>query len=383
MEKKTEDQLVLATKIITPILLVSITGGIAFWFYKRQNEIKKLHDEEISRLESEKELVEEKMTKVEEVLEKKEQQLHNAVFDDVDTSGAVGEIVENAEFAEMRKRYTQQPPVEVFKPEAEIVSHNAWEEALVTNPDDNDGEVTLEDIKAHEEKKEVVKSDAVEVKTAPPVEEDSLKMIYEKNSNEAFKGFKAWLLADIDFEDIEAAIETVESYGLDFAPGEGNDVAFLLDSLMNIPATATNDYDANITEVCMDKRIEFFGSDSVYSEGPVSIGEILLYWAIRLSEDTDDSSVWAYLAQFINNLDLYNANNLTQSQMFARIESVMAHTYTTPNGLMGIFGLTQEQVESIMPDERRFQTQYNAYLNDILNFFEANTAEGPDTEYDD
>lgn len=369
MNKQTEDQLVLATKIITPILLVSITGGIAFWYIKKQKEIKKTYDEEISKLESDKELLEEKTQQVEEALIEKQEELTDAVFGDIDTSGEVGVPVENAEFAEMRKRYSKEEP-EV----KEAIVHNVFEENLVSDPNVNDGEVTQKDIDDFEASKKRMVKKAYEVDPMSPdykKEEDSIKMIHERNSKEAFQAFINWKLIDVDFDDEILADDTVANYGLDFAPGQARDVEMLMRSLFTIPARPSNDYDLNITEICMAQRLEYFGEDSTYVTGAISIGEVLLHWAERLSEDTDGGSIWAYLAQFINNLDLYNASGMTPFEMQERIDLVMEHNYTTPNGTFGIFGLTDEMMQPIIGAEKQFQTQFNAYLGDIIAYNES------------
>lgn len=370
MNKQTQDQLVLATKIITPILLVSITGGIAFWYVRKQKEIKKLHDEQIAQMNSDKEKLQESIEKVEEALESKTEELQHAVFDDIDTSGAKGEIVENAEFAEMRKRYSQPPaPVEVFKPDAEIVSHNAFKEELVSDPEDNDGEVTEEDIKKHEESK-VTPPEIMQKKFQ--TREDSIKLIHERNSNEAFEAFIQWYLVDIDFEDEIEADRTIAEYALDFGPGQPQDILYLLAHLFKIPAFSENEYDDNFVEIAMNKRIEYFGEDSVFAKGPISIAEVMIYWAERLSEDTNDSSVWAFLAQFINNLDLYSAEGVTPTQMQERIDSVMRHEYITPKGFRGMFGLDDSMWGQLQGVDPTFQIEYNIFLQDILSFQAAN-----------
>jgi hypothetical protein len=363
MDQQKQDQLVLATKIITPILLVTITGSIAFWYYRKQKQIQKFHEEEISKLESDKAQLEESIEEVEEKLEAKQEELQHAVFDDVDENG---QIVENAEFASMRERYVKEEPQRVHR--------SIFDTALVSDPNVNDGAVTQEEIDAFEaeQKRKEKKAHEIDVMSSEyKKEEDSIKMIHERNSSEAYQAFIDRMIVDIDFDDPEGAHRTYVDYGLDFKPGEARDVELLIRSLFSVEAEVTNDYDRNVEEVLMDERINYFGEDSIYSKGNASIAEYLIYWAYRLSEDTNNSSVWAYLAQFINNMDLYNSNGMTPFEMKERVALIMEHSYYTRNGLFGIFGLNNDMLDSIAGAEKQFRTQFNAFLGDIIDYNEA------------
>lgn len=361
MNKK---DMVLTAKIVIPITLVCITGVFVGKFikeYKRQlSDLQKDMDDYVTEAES-------RIEDAESKAEKAESNLEEVVFADtaVDENG-YSRSIENAELDEMRRRpkstvtnvsskeaaeklidlersrfikgsnksIKSQPIVEQIV-EDEKVWNNAWEKQG-EEPEEKDGDVLYE------------------------VE----KMNFDKDDIRAWEAFKENLLLDIDGNE-EDALATFERFGLPRVQTNVGDIGIIMGSLFNFDITSSNDYDHNIIEDMMSNRIAFFGPNSKYTLDPdtITFGEVLLYWANLLANDTDSPYI-GWLCYMIAGLNLYSGD-ITPVDVTKLTQLVMEHNYDGPLGF-GIFGLDDSEYHPAFRGiNGRMIDEYNVFITRI------------------
>lgn len=141
---------------------------------------------------------------------------------------------------------------------------------------------------------------------------------YDKNSPEALEQYKAMCLADVINDD---------SYKI-------------MMMLFEIPFKSFNEKD-NAGDNIQDKRYEFFGDDSVYSEEK-TVAELFLYMASLLEFDLDydtDRSI----KMFIRNLG-WSDIHPSDYELVDMCDKLMQFEYWSPvSGDFGIFGLADDE----------------------------------------
>lgn len=175
---------------------------------------------------------------------------------------------------------------------------------------------------------------------------------YDKNSPEAFEQYKGMCLADVIDDD---------SYKI-------------MMMLFEIPFVPFDEGE-NAGDNIQDKRYEFFGDDSVYSEGK-TIAELFLYMASLLEFDLDydtDRSI----KMFIRNLG-WNGMHIFDDELVEMCDLLMQFDYWAPDtDEFGIFGLVDDKKDDGTKMTRWIE-QYWAYTAVEL---EINDLEDCDDDY--
>lgn len=383
MKKST---IIKTAKIATPIALVCFTGAITFRIvkeYKRQ--LKQLEDD-ANRLAASKE---KEIAETKKQLEETEENLRHVTFDNIDIEAPTGNIVENHEFEEMRKRFarTPMPPTDLAATfQAEVskgksideimeeesakiaagsnmkslsedehrVAHNAFEENVIL-PTDNKA-VSFDEVK------ERILEKSKEQKNESNGEEH---MNYEPSSREAWNAYVNSKIVDLE-EDQTFVKETIDRYNLPYPMEPALDTLYYLRGLFHFNVHASFEFDNNIIATILDDRRQFFGMNSTYvNTNEVSFAEVLIYWANFVSEDVSGAKT-AYIHQWLSALYLYDTN-MTSDKVQERVQSVMDNTYITQYG-KGMFELSEDEVISQgVPRERRMLDDYNMYVARIIN----------------
>lgn len=363
-------------KIATPIALVCFTGAITFRIVKEYKRQLKQLEEDANKLAADKE---QEIKETKEKLAKTEENLRHEVFDNIDITAPTGNIVENQEFEEMRKRFGRTPMPnthtsksvdDILKEEADkmatdsnmkavtqdehIKIHNAFEDNVVL-PTDNKP-VSFDEIK----EKMLEKSKEQENKSNG--EQD---MNYEPNSRDAWNAYVNNKIIDLE-EDQTFVKDTIERYNLPYPMNPALDTLYYLRGLFHFNVHASFPFDENIIATILEDRRQFFGLDSIYSNtSEVSFAEVIIYWANFISDDVHGAKT-AWIHQWMSALYLYDSN-LTAYALQERIQSVMDNTYISENG-KGMFELSEDEVISQgTPRERRMLDDYNMYVARVIN----------------
>lgn len=363
-------------KIATPIALVCFTGAITFRIVKEYKRQLKQLEEDANKLAADKE---QEIKETKEKLAETEENLRHEVFDNIDITAPTGNIVENQEFEEMRKRFGRTPMPnahasksvdDILKEEADkmatdsnmkavtedehIKIHNAFEDNVVL-PTDNKP-VSFDEIK----EKMLEKSKEQENKSNG--EQD---MNYEPNSRDAWNAYVNNKIIDLE-EDQTFVKDTIERYNLPYPMNPALDTLYYLRGLFHFNVHASFPFDENIIATILEDRRQFFGLDSIYSNtSEVSFAEVIIYWANFISDDVHGAKT-AWIHQWMSALYLYDSN-LTAYALQERIQSVMDNTYISENG-KGMFELSEDEVISQgTPRERRMLDDYNMYVARVIN----------------
>lgn len=363
-------------KIATPIALVCFTGAITFRIVKEYKRQLKQLEEDANKLAADKE---QEIKETKEKLAETEENLRHEVFDNIDITAPTGNIVENQEFEEMRKRFGRTPMPnthtsksvdDILKEEADkmatdsnmkavtqdehIKIHNAFEDNVVL-PTDNKP-VSFDEIK----EKMLEKSKEQENKSNG--EQD---MNYEPNSRDAWNAYVNNKIIDLE-EDQTFVKDTIERYNLPYPMNPALDTLYYLRGLFHFNVHASFPFDENIISTILEDRRQFFGLDSIYSNtSEVSFAEVIIYWANFISDDVHGAKT-AWIHQWMSALYLYDSN-LTAHALQERIQSVMDNTYISENG-RGMFELSEDEVISQgTPRERRMLDDYNMYVARVIN----------------
>lgn len=363
-------------KIATPIALVCFTGAITFRIVKEYKRQLKQLEEDANKLAADKE---QEIKETKEKLAETEENLRHEVFDNIDITAPTGNIVENQEFEEMRKRFGRTPMPnthtsksvdDILKEEAgkmaadsnmkavtqdeHIKIHNAFEDNVIL-PTDNKP-VSFDEVK----EKMLEKSKEQENKSNG--EQD---MNYEPNSRDAWNAYVNNKI--IDLEDDQTFVkDTIERYNLPYPMNPALDTLYYLRGLFHFNVHASFPFDENIIATILEDRRQFFGFDSIYSNtSEVSFAEVIIYWANFISDDVHGAKT-AWIHQWMSALYLYDSN-LTAYALQERIQSVMDNTYISENG-KGMFELSEDEVISQgTPRERRMLDDYNMYVARVIN----------------
>lgn len=363
-------------KIATPIALVCFTGAITFRIVKEYKRQLKQLEEDANKLAADKE---QEIKETKEKLAETEENLRHEVFDNIDITAPTGNIVENQEFEEMRKRFGRTPMPnkhtsksvdDILKEEADkmaadsnmkavtqdehIKIHNAFEDNVVL-PTDNKP-VSFDEVK----EKMLEKSKEQENKSNG--EQD---MNYEPNSRDAWNAYVNNKIIDLE-EDQTFVKDTIERYNLPYPMNPALDTLYYLRGLFHFNVHASFPFDENIIATILEDRRQFFGLDSIYSNtSEVSFAEVIIYWANFISDDVHGAKT-AWIHQWMSALYLYDSN-LTAYALQERIQSVMDNTYISENG-KGMFELSEDEVISQgTPRERRMLDDYNMYVARVIN----------------
>ena len=373
-------------KIATPIALVCFTGAITFRIVKEYKRQLKQLEEDANKLAADKE---QEIKETKEKLAETEENLRHEVFDNIDITAPTGNIVENQEFEEMRKRFgrTPMPPVDtanaivdgvrqgksvddILKEEADkmvadsnmkavtneehIKTHNAFEDNVVL-PTDNKP-VSFDEVK------EKMLEKSKEKENESNGEQD---MNYEPNSHDAWNAYVNNKIIDLE-EDQTFVKDTIERYNLPYPMNPALDTLYYLRGLFHFNVHASFPFDENIIATILEDRRQFFGLDSIYSNTTeVSFAEVIIYWANFISDDVHGAKT-AWIHQWMSALYLYDSN-LTAYALQERIQSVMDNTYISENG-KGMFELSEDEVISQgTPRERRMLDDYNMYVARVIN----------------
>lgn len=363
-------------KIATPIALVCFTGAITFRIVKEYKRQLKQLEEDANKLAADKE---QEIKETKEKLAETEENLRHEVFDNIDITAPTGNIVENQEFEEMRKRFGRTPMPDkgthksvddILKEEADkmvadshmkavthdehIKIHNAFEDNVIL-PTDNKP-VSFDEVK----EKMLEKSKEKENKSNG--EQD---MNYEPNSRDAWNAYVNNKIIDLE-EDQTFVKDTIERYNLPYPMNPALDTLYYLRGLFHFNVHASFPFDENIISTILEDRRQFFGLDSIYSNtSEVSFAEVIIYWANFISDDVHGAKT-AWIHQWMSALYLYDSN-LTAHALQERIQSVMDNTYISENG-RGMFELSEDEVISQgTPRERRMLDDYNMYVARVIN----------------
>lgn len=361
MNKK---DMVLAAKIVIPITLVCITGVFVGKFikeYKRQlSDLQKDMDNYVTEAES-------RIEDAESKAEKAESNLKEVIFADpvVDGNG-YSQSIENAELDEMRRR-----------PKSTVTNVSSKEaaEKLIDLERSRFIKGSNKSIKSQPIVEQIVKDEKVwnnawEKQGEEPEEKDGdvlyevEKMNFDKDDIRAWEAFKENLLLDIDGNE-EDALATFERFGLPRVQTNVGDIGIIMGSLFNFDITSSNDYDHNIIEDMMSNRIAFFGPNSKYTLDPdtITFGEVLLYWANLLANDTDSPYI-GWLCYMIAGLNLYSGD-ITPVDVTKLTQLVMEHNYDGPLGF-GIFGLDDSEYHPAFRGiNGRMIDEYNVFITRI------------------
>lgn len=373
MKKST---IIKTAKIATPIALVCFTGAITFRIVKEYKRQLKQLEEDANKLAADKE---QEIKETKEKLAETEENLRHEVFDNIDITAPTGNIIENQEFEEMRKRFGRTPMPDtgkhksvddILKEESDkmvadsnmkavthdehIKIHNAFEDNVIL-PTDNKP-VSFDEVK----EKMLEKSKEQENKSNG--EQD---MNYEPNSRDAWNAYVNNKIIDLE-EDQTFVKDTIERYNLPYPMNPALDTLYYLRGLFHFNVHASFPFDENIIATILEDRRQFFGLDSIYSNTTeVSFAEVIIYWANFISDDVHGAKT-AWIHQWMSALYLYDSN-LTAHALQERIQSVMDNTYISENG-KGMFELSEDEVISQgMPRDRRMLDDYNMYVARVIN----------------
>lgn len=276
--------------------------------------------------------------------------LQSAVFDDVDVSEN-GELIKDPELERMAKRLNAHLDEKTSASVTKSVTHNIWEERP-SIPVTDEEDVPLSRFEKPEEK-------VLE-------EKEVTEMRYDPNSLEAWEAYRNMSLADLR-NDSRMFIVNARQYGIEAEMDFDNVRNTMIDLFqISVPYIA-NEYDENIAIEIVESRRQFFGDDSVYTQGDgVSFAEVMLYFAERLEVDYE-IPLFLSLTLFLDNLD-FNNPTYGIEDINATVFSVIEHrfVFNRPDGstTFGMFGLPYKVS---MPT---LQSEYNAFESEINKFYD-------------
>lgn len=131
------------------------------------------------------------------------------------------------------------------------------------------------------------------------------------------------------------------------------------------------DSDDTVESNILDARIDFFGPDSKWVDSPMSIGEILDFFAYKLDYDLgpDYGGKINWLYRLVTNLGL-DSSNVTESDFMEELgDEIVNHTFSRyisgiDDQAYGIFSLREDQMTEVADDSSdKFMQEYWDYLD--------------------
>lgn len=264
-----------------------------------------------------------------------------------------------------RRMYEERQEAEKLDEKREAITRIKDEVKTTIEPDDNDleplededEEVTvrttsdiddaLSSIDVMERMYDVPKDDK-EVPGMYMTEEDK-KLKYDKDSLDAWKQY-----VDVHLVGMPKDSET----------------RIVMERLYDEGVVMT-DSDDTVESNILDARIDFFGPDSKWVDSPMSIGEILDFFAYKLDYDLgpDYGGKINWLYRLVTNLGL-DSSNVNETDFMEELgDEIVNHTFSRyisgiDDQAYGIFSLREDQMTEVSDDSSdKFMQEYWDYLD--------------------